>query len=459
MASSFGVFQIVADDGRRDHMIMATELLNQRIRRIREVRRASGFAEEDTYPSLLDIERTHIIFPNAHFKPFAAIAMEYHRVECETGGQKLGSDMRFNLPIYGDFIADMAFYVLFNELVYLPNAGTPKNRGSFRYCDFPGERLPTLTRFAVNGNPLDKYTNDAYVFHRQYRVPPNKYTGWCRLVGQEVPHTAHLAQQTEAQPLTRVKMEVCDGFQTARRSHPPLEILTPVLLWFCDDFRLSIPSVSIPHGQRWLTISTAPSTDLVEIVNSAGVTDLTDDDATLSGLEINDVALYVNNLFVNSEVHDIFIRRIGFTLIRVHLWHETQLTATTGKIKLDSLMWPIETMFFGFRPVQNYDLSQATTIYADHPMYSRCGGYGTLQNWHRFGRQTLTTESVYGVATTQTDTQAEADFAAMTVVSSAAPVANVAALATALANAFFADHGTNPCPDGVPLPWELLRPR
>lgn len=54
-------------------MIMATELLNSRIKDIMCMRSNQGFA--DPTPTLVDIERTHILFINAHFKPFAAIGL------------------------------------------------------------------------------------------------------------------------------------------------------------------------------------------------------------------------------------------------------------------------------------------------------------------------------------------------------------------------------------------------
>ena len=48
-------------------MIMATELLNQRIKDIMCMRAQQGLP--DPTPTLVDIERTHILFVNAHFKP------------------------------------------------------------------------------------------------------------------------------------------------------------------------------------------------------------------------------------------------------------------------------------------------------------------------------------------------------------------------------------------------------
>jgi hypothetical protein len=65
--SAGGVFKLIANDGKADRMIMATELLNQRIKDIMCMRAKQGFA--DPTPTLVDIERTHILFINAHFKP------------------------------------------------------------------------------------------------------------------------------------------------------------------------------------------------------------------------------------------------------------------------------------------------------------------------------------------------------------------------------------------------------
>ena len=439
MASAFGVFQIVANDGRQDHMLMATELLNQRIDRIKEVRRQAGFEESDQYPSILDIERTHIIFVTAHFKPFAAIAFEYHRVDPE-GGLKLNSNFKYSIPQYGDFFADMAHYVKFNQLTYSTVTADP-NKDVFRYADFVGERLHKEVRFTVNGNKLDDYKNDAYVMHRQFRVPPNKQNGWWRLVGQELPHEAYLAQETLVQPETRVALDVYDGYQTPKSSHPALEVTVPLLFWFCKDFRLSVPSVAIPYGQRWITITTPESNELVELVASSASNNT--DPTALGPLEFEEAALYVNNLFVNAEVHDIFIRRIGFTLIRVHLYHEQQLTASSGKIKLDSLQWPIEAMFFGFRPIVNYDASQAITAGLDtHFMYGRVGGYGTLQNWHRFSHVAWTHEAVYGVQTCRVDTAAELDYGVLSTFGATAVRGTPQLEIGDLQTAFTADNGT-----------------
>lgn len=64
-----GIFQLITNDGKQDRMLMASELLRNRLDAIM-ANRASNPAISDPTPTLLDIEKTHILFTNAHFKPF-----------------------------------------------------------------------------------------------------------------------------------------------------------------------------------------------------------------------------------------------------------------------------------------------------------------------------------------------------------------------------------------------------
>ena len=107
--SAGGVFKLIANDGKADRMIMATELLNQRIKDIMCMRAKQGFP--DPTPTLVDIERTHILFVNAHFKPFAAIGYEYNKVRTNTGQPQFGGSVQFSIPQFGDFFNDMVVNV------------------------------------------------------------------------------------------------------------------------------------------------------------------------------------------------------------------------------------------------------------------------------------------------------------------------------------------------------------
>lgn len=55
-----GIFKLIANDGKADKMLMATELLNKRIKEIICLRQKMR-PQDDPTPTLLDIERTHVL--------------------------------------------------------------------------------------------------------------------------------------------------------------------------------------------------------------------------------------------------------------------------------------------------------------------------------------------------------------------------------------------------------------
>lgn len=71
---------------------MASDLLRNRLDAVMAARAANP-AIQDSTPTLLDIEKTHILFTNAHFKPFAAIGFEYNKTNPQSGNSQLGSQV------------------------------------------------------------------------------------------------------------------------------------------------------------------------------------------------------------------------------------------------------------------------------------------------------------------------------------------------------------------------------
>lgn len=95
-----GIFQLITNDGKQDRMLMATALLNKRLLEIERLR-AQNPQIKDPTPTLVDIERTHILFMNAHFKPFCAIGYEYNKVSLQSGQARLGSTgNQFSIPLF-----------------------------------------------------------------------------------------------------------------------------------------------------------------------------------------------------------------------------------------------------------------------------------------------------------------------------------------------------------------------
>ena len=209
----------------------------------------------------------------------------------------------------------------------------------------------------------------------------------------------------------RQKLQFVDGPQTPKPIQPPLEIWNKLRFWFNDDVRLSIASVSIPFGQRFITIDLTPQAYLIFefpglfletiidvpgfVVNAGATTTLPIGTVTqcaqriksytpifqagnIGELNIERMELYVNNIFVNPEIHDIFIKRIGFSLIRVYRFHIQRVNQSGADEKLLSqLKWPIEYMMVGLRPTWNITNVTASSGYITG------GNVNVWRDWHR----------------------------------------------------------------------------
>jgi hypothetical protein len=493
--SAGAVFKLIANDGKADRMIMATKLLNQRIRDVMCAR--ANDQKDDVTPTLVDLERTHILYVNAHFKPFAAIGYEYNKVRSQAGAGNLGSGVQFSIPQFGDFFHDMVCRARLggfssSELITpvqgsskfplntsvtagspsvttttsynivdafgtqlvagvstLPSAKKPY-RNFVRYCEYPGNRLFKYVKFEVNGNPLDMYDELVPVMLEKFCTPPHKRTGHDRLVGQEVPLNGYgglsAARVTDEDvvntpagvitrggnnsqsnqsvalyskltsttvgtgtqdtffhqgnvvpansglnkdpanqfDISRKLHQVVNGPQTPKPFQPPLEIWNKLRFWFNDDVRLSIASVSIPFGQRYINIELAkqellafeyPSIYLQTIVDTGSIRTTSYNPimqtGTITPIDVPIIELYINNIFVNPEVHDIYIKRIGFSLIRVYRQHLQKCNSSDMDDKLLSqLKWPIEYMFVGLRPSWNISVTNSNA----------------WRDWHRMTR-------------------------------------------------------------------------
>lgn len=82
-------------------------------------------------------------------------------------------------------------------------------------------------------------------------------------------------------------------------------------------------------------------------------------------------------------VTNIFIKRIGFTLIRVHRQQTLNADQSTAEVLLQQLKWPIETLFVGMK-IKDYNSSDAS-LRRTH-----------LDKWHTFSQITATARTTQG---------------------------------------------------------------
>ena len=210
-------------------------------------------------------------------------------------------------------------------------------------------------------------------------MTPNKRVGWDKNVGQEVAKIGYVDSGSGRGAGVREKVELVDGPQTPKQVQPAVDLWIPLLFWFNKDPRLAIPSVSIPYGQRFIDVELARARELLQHVGAAPY----DDDPGANpppNPNVEVCELFINNIFVNPEIHDIFIKRIGFSLIRVHRQQTTRTGKAMDRILHQQLKWPIETIYLGLRPVENINenstkLLESWHIYArtSQDVYQACG--------------------------------------------------------------------------------------
>lgn len=364
-----GIFQIINNDSKQEKIIYGTEVLNQRLLEVAQGRAEMGM---DPVPTLADVEETHYLLTNAHFKPIVAIAIEYTRTN-SNGTNNFNSTIQLPIMYFGDFYHDMCIHMVVDApTVTVTTAPTGSEVPGVRFCDYPGERICQEVSFNVNGNVLDKYVAEDYVMFRQFKLQPNKKIAYDRCMGQEVPEEAYSDDATDA--VRRWKIQVADGAQTPKAggSQAALELYIPLLFWFNTDVRLAIPAVSIPNGDRRIELKTCTEAQLVQHQERS---DTGSPVSAVDSLNISTCELIVNNLFVNNEIHDIYIDQVGFSLIRVHLRHTTRLSVASNEILLNNIKWPIEVLYVGARPTVNVTaLGSAAAVWA----------FRDLEIWHRF---------------------------------------------------------------------------
>jgi hypothetical protein len=125
----------------------------------------------------------------------------------------------------------------------------------------------------------------------------------------------------------------------------------PLLFWHCLDTRVSFPSCTIPYGQRNYHIY-IPAFKFMSTLHHAF--DKTLDNTITNSLNPSiKVSTLIRNIFVNPNIHDILVQNLSFSLITCYITQEQQVSSASGRELLQSLKWPVETLFVALQPVSN----------------------------------------------------------------------------------------------------------
>ena len=356
-------------------MLQATDFLKNRLQLVK-MERAKNPKIRDPTPTLRDVEETHVLFVNAHFRPFVTFAYEYHKTSMN-GTVNFGSTgLIFSIEQYGEFFHDMVVHIGITEAVggLAATVCGVSSTAPICWAEYLGLKLFRRVAFTVNGTILDEYTSMSENFYSQFMVTPNKLPGWNRLVGQSNQSFINgISTQTaggfaweNGQPSAYTNvLPFTRGLSQPLITQPAFNLWIPLLFWFNLDCRVSFPSIAVPYGQRFIQIDLAPlsellyqSTDLVEasVAPCSALNAKTFGPTTLATTPtVQNVAIYTNNIFVHKDIHEIYLKRVGFNMVRVHREQFITITANNESWQLQQLKWPIEHMFVAIRPKTNYN--------------------------------------------------------------------------------------------------------
>lgn len=301
------------------------------------------------------------------------------------------------------------------------------------YADDFGHRLFKEHMFTLGGSLIDRYTVDADIFYEQVELPLQKRAAYKRCIGQELPIQAYSQNITPAQnvvdfsdvndpeasdgvrargaqkrlqmlnyfPAAREVAWITNGLQTPKDTQPEFSIIYPYKFDWCERPESSLPLMFTQDNLREVRSTLAQQSQcvfttypiLAEVSGpSAGTGTVNDPYSTPVGVfALNPIiennvrvdttdffhtaVMYVNFMYIDSLVHDVFLNRAMFNIIRVHTTQITSVTAVDEPIELPSLKYALEYLLFGFRTAPN-ELMEIGT-------YGSVNAYAS--NWNKFG--------------------------------------------------------------------------
>jgi hypothetical protein len=367
--SQGSVFSLVTRDERFDQRFQAADALRIRLDKIRRARaaekarlRAEGDPRADAYnvqPTFTDLARTHLNFVHGTYRPFVSVASEYAKVKASGDGTvaltAAGGTLEFAWPIFGHFTSDMVLHIRVHAIGSADAAASEATPTAqvplLRYCAYPGLRIAQKVELKSGQVLIDDYTPDDAVKYGKFFVGADQRAGWDRCLGQQEQRLASYSANGFTGTLT-----YSDGPQTPKLYHDTFDIFAPLQFWFCQDPSRALLNDMIPNTQRVVTVHLASIDKIVQAMLPAPPGDpdplvpqgFVSTPLPFSRLKI-EANLYVNNLTVNPEIHDIFASRIGMTLARVHRRQTNPLQAPSGAFLLDQLKFPAEYLMVGMR--------------------------------------------------------------------------------------------------------------
>lgn len=379
MSAVPGIFILKKLNNEQDKLLLAPEKLYKRLAEIKKQKTNKLFEflrtqkkqisattrDELTSPTLDDVRKTHRTFLTMEYKPYVAFGKCYQKILAENSASSFTTEskstLRFVIENFGQFVSDMCVHIKLQAIG--ENGGNIR----YKYCDFPGVKLCKETSFEVDRMPIDRYSNIEAIMKQNYEV--RDYMGFCRCVGHSQSIEA-ICYDSDNQ-VDEIRM-IKNGYQTLKSRQGELDLWIPLMFHMNMDPNSPFPMFRARTRQKAISIVLCDFNEFVGAFNE------NDERIAFPGGKLNILAceLYVNNIFFDQQIADIYKHSINQIIFTQHRKMSTMTNKTEGSFSLAELKLPIEHIYFGFMPVENKT---------------------TLEHWYKFAR--INTEHINAVTT------------------------------------------------------------
>lgn len=122
----------------------------------------------------------------------------------------------------------------------------------------------------------------------------------------------------------------------------------PLLFWFKDP-KLAVPNKAVPIENMKIDIDFASKDEIASCANYAN------DAGLFTTPLIEECILYVNHLYMDESIMNVFLSKLGTSLIYTHNNNEFILNQSYGNISLNYISAPVTEILVVFRPIDNME--------------------------------------------------------------------------------------------------------
>jgi hypothetical protein len=379
--STAPVFILLSNDGDEDMVLTCDAKLHTKLQHIRDYNTKLKMqgklpANSSVQPQVADVTETHNLWVHRRFYPYVALSHTFVPTQVNSGNATLaaGGNVTFDMQYAGEFYNKVCLHLVISSGTIGLNGAANQY---FAYSPFLGHKIVKDAEFIVNTSILDKYDSKAAQSRFEFDVKESARDGYSRCIGQQTKKTAKVNQFVSTVGLTtrtttgaadgqvpangvrlgslgyEEEVTIYDGPQTRKQTHDQIELFIPLWFWWNRESEESLCVLTIPNGQRNIKFNFEQLSNLVQMYDLNGNAIAYDAAKWTTAPSLTTQELLVQNIYVNPEINDVYIDRIGFNMVRLHRYQETILNSSQFNERLSNLKWPVEELRVAALPRAN----------------------------------------------------------------------------------------------------------